>query len=200
VTSAGTTVHAPAAVGAATVDVLVVCTANICRSPVAEALLTRALAAAGDVRVSSAGLHALTGRPMAEEMARLLDDPPPGFAARQVTPELVRAADLVLVMTREQRSSLVGTVPAAVRRTFTLLEFAELAGLADRTGAGPTGTTAGERLRALVRLAPRLRASRPAGAVDDIDDPYGRGDAAAAAALAGIQRAVADIAGVATGA
>lgn len=197
-TAAGTTAEVPAA-ATRTVGVLVVCTANICRSPVAEVLLTRALAAAGDVRVSSAGLHALPGQPMAAEMARLLDTPAPGFAARQVTAELVRAADLVLVMTREQRSALVGAVPAAVRRTFTLREFAELAVLADRTGAVPAGSTAGERLGALVRLAPRLRASRPSGAVDDVDDPYGRGDAAFATAMAGIRQAVADIAGAVTG-
>lgn len=193
------TASAPPAPPVAPVTVLVVCTANICRSPVAEVLLARALAASGDVRVGSAGLHALTGRPLADGMARLLDDPVPGFAARQVTAELVRAADLVLVMTREQRSALVGALPAAVRRTFTLREFADLAALAGRPGADLLESTAGERLAALARLAPRLRAARRTGAADDIDDPYGRGEDAFATAMAQIQQAVADIADAATG-
>lgn len=189
----------PAAPVAAPFGVLVVCTANICRSPVAEALLTRALASSGEVRVASAGLHALPGRPLAAEMARLLDDPVPAFTARQLTAELVRAADLVLVMTRDQRAALVGAVPAAVRRTFTFREFAGLAVLAGPTGTGLAGSTGGERLAELTRLAPRLRASRPTGAVDDIDDPYGRGDAAFVTAMAQIRQSVADIAGAVTG-
>jgi protein-tyrosine phosphatase len=52
-----------------------------------------------------------------------------GLTARQLTPELVRAADLVVTMTAEQRAAVVTRVPAAVRRTFTLRELAGLAEL-----------------------------------------------------------------------
>jgi protein-tyrosine phosphatase len=117
-----------------------------------------------------------------------------------VTPELVRAADLVLVMTREQRSALVGAVPAAVRRTFTLREFADLAVLADRTGTALAAATPGRRLTALTRLAPRLRALREAGSSDDIEDPYGGDEAAFRTAMAQIQDAVSDIADTVLGA
>src|SRR5688500_16845956 len=60
-------------------DVLVVCEGNLCRSPLAERLLTSRLAG-GEVRVASAGVHAVVGAPMdasaAAELTRL------GLAAR----------------------------------------------------------------------------------------------------------------------
>jgi protein-tyrosine phosphatase len=179
--------------GPASYEIVVVCTANICRSPVAELLLARSLGGAGGVRVSSAGVHARVGSPIDEEMARLIDGPVAGFAARQLTPEMIRAADLILVMTQGQRSAIVGSVPAAVRRTFTLREYADLAVLAQQPDIGLAGTSAADRLAALTRSAPRLRSLRAPGAVDDIDDPYGRGDQAHATAMAEIDRAVGDI-------
>ncbi|MBT6210168.1 MAG: low molecular weight phosphotyrosine protein phosphatase, partial [Woeseia sp.] len=42
-------------------SVLVVCVGNICRSPMAEALLRKALKGKEDIEVSSAGLGALVG-------------------------------------------------------------------------------------------------------------------------------------------
>ena len=46
--------------------------------------------------------------------------------AQQLTEQQVVSADLVLTMTRELRSRVLEEVPAALRRTFTLTEFAEL--------------------------------------------------------------------------
>ena len=177
----------------ASAEVLVVCTANICRSPAAAALLVRYLGDDG-ITVASAGLEARAGSPMDDAMARLVDAPTGDFTARQVTPAMLQQADLVLVMTRDQRSAVVGKVPAAVRRTFTLREFADLAVLARQFDAGPAGTTSADRLLALTAAAPRLRGLRGPGAVDDIDDPYGRGDEANATAAAEIARAVGDLA------
>jgi protein-tyrosine phosphatase len=174
-------------------EVLVLCTANICRSPIAEFLLGRALGATGDIRVRSAGLHARTGCPVDEQMGRLLGGPVPDFAARQVSAQMIRAADVVLTMTRHQRSAVVSAVPAAVRRTFTLPEFADLVDLAGRSEAGPPAETAAGRLAALTRQAPRLRSLRASGAHDDVNDPYGRDAAAYATAVSDIRQAVARI-------
>lgn len=157
-------------------DVLVVCTANICRSPVAAALLRAAWGSAPGVRVASAGLHARAGAPVDPAMARLVDVPVTGFAARQLVPDLVRSADLVLTMTRAQRAAVVSSVPAAVRRTFTLPEFTDLARLA-RTGDAAPAADPAARLSELVARAPRWRPSRAAGEADDIEDPYGRDEA-----------------------
>jgi protein-tyrosine phosphatase len=109
-------------------------------------------------------------------MARLLDVPLPAGPARQLGADLVTRAGLVLTMTRDQRRAVVTLVPAAVRRTFTLLEFADLAVLARAAAALPDGAPPGEVLAAVVAAAPRLRHLRPAGAADDVEDPHGCDD------------------------
>ena len=152
-------------------SILIVCTANVCRSPAAEVLLRAALGPA--IAVGSAGLRARVGEPMAPEMARLLSVPAETVRARQFAPELARDAGLVLTMTRAHRAAVVSAVPAALRRTFTLREFAALVELAEEAGAVPH-TEPGERLTDLVRLAPRYRGLRSAGPDDDVDDPYGQ--------------------------
>jgi len=119
------------------VNVLVVCTGNICRSPVAEQVLTARLRAAGidDVTVTSAGTSAPVGAPMTPEAAALsvrFGADPAGHAARQLTPQLVQDADLVLTATRAHRAQIAELVPRAARRAYTLREFARvLAFLAD---------------------------------------------------------------------
>jgi protein-tyrosine phosphatase len=173
-----------------TYRVLVVCTGNICRSPAAELLLRAGLGDRAGVVVSSAGLRARVGEPVAEPMATLLRGraiDPHGFRARQFEPAQVADAELVLTMTAEQRSSVVRRVPSVVQRTFVLREFVDLAELAapDLPGAAPAARLAG-----LVGAVPGTRA-RWTGAADiDIEDPYLRGEDVFVAVEAQITRAV----------
>jgi protein-tyrosine phosphatase len=181
-------VTAPAA---APFSVLMVCTGNICRSPAAELLLRAGLDGDPGVEVSSAGLAALAGQPVDEPVARLLADRGvgvEGFTARQLQLPALRTAGLVLTMTAAQRSAVVTRLPAAVRRTFTLREFAELTRL-----AGPGTGAPAERLAALVAQAPRLRAQRTGLREDDIEDPYERPDDVVARVFALIDDAVAGL-------
>jgi protein-tyrosine-phosphatase len=83
--------------------ILFICTGNTCRSPTAEGLLRAALAAKGldQVTVSSAGTGAWEGAPISEAsylvgLERGLDLS--GHRARLLTRDLVREADLILVM------------------------------------------------------------------------------------------------------
>jgi len=99
-------------------NILVICVGNICRSPMAEALL-KAKAPQG-VAISSAGVGALVGLP-ADPMARLLMHGKSvdigAHRARQVSIELLAAADLVLAM--EQRH--INSIPAEMRGRAQLL-------------------------------------------------------------------------------
>jgi len=89
--------------------VLVVCTGNICRSPLAEALLRVELErhGANEYRVSSAGTGAWDGSP-ASEGALLVglehEIDLSAHRARLLTRDLVGAADVILTMTRQQRA------------------------------------------------------------------------------------------------
>ncbi|HSE54745.1 MAG TPA: hypothetical protein VLB03_03390, partial [Nocardioidaceae bacterium] len=115
--------------------VLVVCIGNVCRSPLAERLLRERLREqlgelSEAVVVESAGTRALAGRPMdamaAQELGRLgltNED----FRARQLTERMANDAGLVLTATKELRSRVLEDAPGALRRAFTITEFAALA-------------------------------------------------------------------------
>ncbi len=160
--------------------ILVVCIGNVCRSPVTERLLAARLPS-GSFDVSSAGVGAMVGYAMSRYAAaelRSYGGDPTGFAARQLTPELIGDADLLLTATRDLRSQVLAESPGALRRTFTILEFAALVEMSD-------GTTPEE----LVKWAGAHRSA--AGSVEqDVPDPFRRGAEAHAAAAKAIDGAV----------
>jgi protein-tyrosine phosphatase len=153
-------------------SILAVCTGNVCRSPAVERLLTNKLGST--VKVSSAGTHALVGHPISEPMTALLregglEDQP--FEARRLSEQMLKEADLVLTLTRAQRGLVVELWPAAVRRTFTLREFARLLSWVDPS-ALPTGSPA-DRLRVAIPLAAAERGrERTSPDEDDVVDPF----------------------------
>ncbi len=106
-------------------SILVVCEGNICRSPMAQGLLTAALPR---IPVRSAGLNALSGTPADETAVRLMrargiDIAP--HRALQITRDLCAQAELVLVMSADQRKRLEETYPFACGRVFRLGEFSK---------------------------------------------------------------------------
>ncbi len=81
--------------------ILVVCVGNICRSPMAEALLRNGLRGQEEMTVESAGLGALVGHPaddFAVELMRERGVDITSHRARQLHPDMVNEADLILVM------------------------------------------------------------------------------------------------------
>ncbi len=155
-------------------NVLLLCTGNMCRSPVAEAFLRRKVDAAGrtDVRVSSAGLLE-AGRAAPDDNVAvmtswgidLID-----HRSRQIDAEMLAAADLVVAMAREHVREVVVNVPDAWPRTFTLREIV-------RRGEEVGRRTAGQPLDEWIA---KVHAGRsPAmlvgsSSADDVADPMGR--------------------------
>ncbi|KPU03151.1 protein tyrosine phosphatase [Enterobacter cloacae subsp. cloacae] len=79
-------------------SILVVCTGNICRSPIGERLLRQLLPGK---RITSAGIYGLEGSPAdvsAQDVARRHGIPLEGHRARKLTPQIMRESDLILVM------------------------------------------------------------------------------------------------------
>jgi protein-tyrosine phosphatase len=165
-------------------QVLFVCIGNVCRSPVGERLLASRLPVER-FEVGSAGVGAMVGYAMSRYAAAELKGyggDPTGFAARALTPDLIAGADLLLTATRDLRSQVLSESPGALRRTFTVLEFAHLVEMAE--GSSPAE---------VVRWAGAHR-SAAAGIEQDVPDPFRRGAEAHAAAAKAMHDAVEQIA------
>lgn len=161
--------------------ILFVCTGNICRSPTAERLTqayaTNRLPEPSRLTAESAGTRAVYGsamEPTAELVLGSLGGDGRNFQARQINAELVAAADVVLTMTREHRSSVLNTSPRALSRTFTLREAQALLDTVPRSALSSPDDL-DRRCQDLVGEMVRQRASRHAARLrsDDIRDPIG---------------------------
>ena len=92
-------------------SILVLCHGNICRSPLAAALLDQTLPSS---EVASAGLGAVVGSdvdPLMREVAEARGLECPRHEARMFTVEQGRASDLILVIERGQRDHIARAFP-----------------------------------------------------------------------------------------
>jgi protein-tyrosine phosphatase len=152
-----------------TFTVLFVCTANQCRSAMAQAIaadeLARAGAAATGLTFASAGTHALAGSPATNGTIAVLRDRGIDLArhrARELDAGVLAGADLVLALAAEHTATILAWERSASRRTFTLAGFARAVG--GRSAASPDE---------LVDLANEQRQELEA---DDVLDPVGQGE------------------------
>ncbi|MGH3404143.1 MAG: hypothetical protein ACRDRJ_16810 [Streptosporangiaceae bacterium] len=164
-------------------ETLVLCTANICRSPMAQALLARELTARGaDVVVRSAGTLPGGAVPPPEVVTVMagygLDVA--GHLSRQVTADDLARASLILAMAREHLREAVVITPDTWPRAFTIRELVRRGAEA---GAGPPGESLDEWL-ARVHDGRSRMALLGDSPQDDVDDPIG-GPLAAYEATAG---------------
>ncbi|MBT1821734.1 protein tyrosine phosphatase [Enterobacter hormaechei] len=91
--------------------ILVVCTGNVCRSPIGERLLRQYLP---DRHITSAGIFGLEGRPAddyAQEVAWRHGISLDGHVARKLTRGLMQESDLILVMEPEHLRFISAMAP-----------------------------------------------------------------------------------------
>jgi protein-tyrosine phosphatase len=92
----------------------------------AEALLKRELRGQDGFTVESAGLGALVGHPASEYSVELMDEMGidiTGHRARQIHPDMVRDADLVLVMEAGHKRAIDDADPSARGKVYRLGEW-----------------------------------------------------------------------------
>ncbi|PVE19076.1 low molecular weight phosphatase family protein [Arthrobacter sp. Bz4] len=144
----------------------------------AERLLQAGLdeQAPGQFLVESAGTGALVGNPVDPRVAgmiRVLGGSADNFAARQLTPQILRGQDLILTLTREHRSKVMELDPSMLRRTYTLREFARIYEHLELDES----LEAPDRWRTAITKAFRARSAHTATADEDnVVDPYRRPD------------------------
>ena len=93
-------------------NILVVCTGNICRSPMCEYMLKQKLGE--DFQISSAGIGALVGQtidPTAGELLKEHGINNINHTARQINSDMLSKADLVIVMDTKHKRSLTKKYP-----------------------------------------------------------------------------------------
>lgn len=149
----------------ATSEILMVCTGNSCRSPLAEYLLRRELArqfgwseqelAAAGYRVSSAGTAAIRGGPISagslDELRKRGIDAS-AHATQPVTMALIRRCSRIYAMSVDHRNRLIELAPALADR-IALLDPS--GSIADPIGGGPAEYAA---CAAQIEKAVRIRA------------------------------------------
>ena len=103
---------------------LVVCTANRCRSPIGEVIALEVARQRGlNIAVCSAGTDAVAGAPATDGAITTMRRQGLDLGqhtSRPVTESLVAAADLVVAMERRHVVDLVNIYDSDVRTTFTL--------------------------------------------------------------------------------
>lgn len=114
-------------------NVLVVCVGNICRSPMAEAML-RQRVRNDRVAISSAGTHAMlssTIDPFAKAVLMLNGVDPHGHRSRQMNVKMLHEADLILLMEHRQMQSVLKLAPEVRGRTFLIGKWQQEMEIAD---------------------------------------------------------------------
>ena len=113
-----------------TPDIIVVCTANICRSPMGAALLKHALSGKpgglGDLVVGSAGVSARRGEPVTEHSVTALKKVGIDIShhhSQPLTQQMLNEAKMILCMTESHRSMIQLTAEPVPKHLYLFREF-----------------------------------------------------------------------------
>jgi protein-tyrosine phosphatase len=148
--------------------ILVVCTGNVCRSPMAEGFLRAALEERlGEAApiVTSAGTAGWDGSGAMDESIRAARERGVDIGthlARRLEPRMVDDADLVVCMAADHREAVIRGRPDAEAKTFTITELVDL--LEASAAEGPIQAR-------LAAAAAARNGSMPTA--EDVRDPLG---------------------------
>jgi protein-tyrosine phosphatase len=112
-------------------SVLFICTANRCRSPMAEVLFKQEVARRGEAsqwQIQSAGTWTEPGMPATQFSQIVMARRQLDLAQHRSQPvdgDLLRAADLILVMTHNHRESLQAEFPEIAGRVYLLSQLVD---------------------------------------------------------------------------
>jgi len=113
--------------------ILVVCTGNICRSPIAEGLLKKYLSSSC-VSVFSAGTWGINGHPASEHgievcMRHGIDIS--GHRSIGINGEMVKKSDIILVMEEEHLNEIKEDFPASAGKIYLLKKYPDQLGIVE---------------------------------------------------------------------
>ncbi|MCA1726880.1 MAG: hypothetical protein LC722_04280 [Actinobacteria bacterium] len=161
-------------------SILLVCTGNICRTPMAEGFLREHLRqrfADPQIEVTSSGVIAQDGHPATDEGVQAAAEREVDVSshrARRLHAGQIRHADLVLGMAEEHAEEIVKLVPDAAGKTFTLKELLSI--LKDLPPVEGIDALDKAALEARIAQADALRNQRGILTMDtDVSDPLGMG-------------------------
>lgn len=109
-------------------NILTVCTGNICRSPMAEGILKKVLENDQRTKISSAGTHALDGNSASEfAVIAALENgiDISGHCARKLDIGNINVSSIIFCMENSHVESVLSLVPAQHRRVFNLADFSD---------------------------------------------------------------------------
>jgi protein-tyrosine-phosphatase len=176
------------AIASAAVRILIVCTGNLCRSPMASAVLQRVLSEKGctGIEVVSAGTWAVEGDHAAAEACAVVAERGMDLTSHRSRPlvmDELRRADLVIAMTSVHLREIQSLDPVAAGKTLLLKELAELS-----FGEPPDGDQQSRLRSVLAATRPEWRRAL------DLDDPMGLPRASYERCLSEIERALESLA------
>jgi protein-tyrosine-phosphatase len=146
--------------------VLLVCTGNTCRSPMAEGILKKLLREKGinGIEVGSAGISALDGYPVtvfALEATRVWDIDLDEHFSRRLTLNMLEQADLILVMSPEHLKHIQRTDKRFLEKSYLLKAFPQKSNNADLAIKDPVGGSLEEYNQCFLELEEELRRILP---------------------------------------